>query len=282
MKPVLILGAKGLLGEALSETFPSAILWDKEDLDVTDFPKLHNKFIHLNNNISAIINCVAYNDVNGAESNNALAFLLNAEVPKQLALLSNACRVPLVHISTGYVFDGQKDTYDESDIPQPISVYGASKLKGEELLAEQGGRYYIIRTNCIFGKPGTSEASKKTFVQIVQSALASGDAKDFVSDEVNSFTYAHDLAIYIQLLLEKEIPFGLYHIVNSGQASWYEFAKEVQKYYPKSSAQINPVSRSAFARVAQRPARAVLLNTKLPVLRSWQEALKEFLTNHQN
>lgn len=277
MKPVLILGAQGLVGTALSKIFPEALLWDKHNLDLTNFPLLHSQFSLLNNQISAIINCVAYNDVDGAESNVDLAYLLNRDVPKHLALLANACRVPLVHFSTGYVFNGESALYTESDIPEPISVYGQSKYAGEKMVSEQGGRFYILRTNCVFGYPGVSALTKKSFVQIVEELIQARKTAQFISDELNSFTFASDLAEQVKYILDNKLDYGTYHVVNAGSASWYEFALEILKFLPSASVNFTTTSRESFSRPAKRPRQAILANTKLPPLRSWQSALRAFL-----
>lgn len=277
MQKILVIGAKGLVGGALGEILPNAILWDREDLDVTNFPSIHAKFPELNGKIDAIINCVAFNDVDGAESNKEMAFLLNAQVPKQLALLANACRVPLVHFSTGYVFDGTKDSFVEDDETNPLSEYAKSKLEGERLVSEQGGRFYIVRTNVVFGKAGRSALSKKTFVDIVLGMAEKGGEYGFVVDEVNSITYAPDLAKVIVQMLQEKKEYGIYHVINEGEASWYEFAQTILENIGNKSVSLREAHSSEFKRSAIRPKRAVLVNSKLPKLRTWQDALLEYL-----
>ena len=279
MKPVLVVGAKGLVGTAIGKLLPDALLWDREQLDVTNFPSIHAKFMELSGNISAIINCVAYNDVDGAESNGETARLLNAAVPKQLALFANACRVPLVHFSTGYVFDGQKEEYTEEDAPNPLSVYAQTKREGELLVEEQGGRYYIVRTNVVFGLKGSSTLSKKSFVDIVLGMSEKGGEYKFVTDEVNSITYAPDLAKTVVSILEQQLPYGIYHAINQGSASWYDFAKTILGEIKNTNVELKEARSEEFPRAAKRPTRVVLKNTKLPELRPWQEALSEFLVH---
>lgn len=272
---ILILGAKGMLGGALVKVFgEKAVAWDREDCDVTEFANLKSKISDLKP--EAIINCVGFNDVDGAESNRDLAFKLNAEVVEQLALLCAASNIMLVHISSNYVFDGEKGEYEENDRPAPLSVYGQSKYAGEQAIASTAKKYYLIRTSVLFGAPGRGVQTKPSFVQLILEKAKKSDSIKAVSDEVNSLTFVEDLAGAIKSLLEAKAPFGIYHITNSGQTSWYDFAKEIFAILGK---EINllPVPSSEFVRAAKRPKKSVLLNTKLGQLRPWQEALSEFL-----
>lgn len=276
MKNVLILGAKGMLGCQLQKLLPGAVAWDREDVDVTDSAALESRMAGLDARPSAVINCVAFNDVDGAEQKQEAAFALNAEVPAQLARLTRALGIPLVHYSTNYVFDGVKGEYLESDAPSPLSVYGASKRRGEELVAENGGDFYILRTAVIFGPKGTSDVSKRSFVELMLDLSARTASLKAVEDEVNSVTYAPDLALATQRILEQAPASGIYHVSNSGSASWYGFAREIFRIAGRD-VELTPVPSSHFPRPARRPGRAVLLNTKLPPVRPWTEALREFL-----
>jgi dTDP-4-dehydrorhamnose reductase len=277
MTSVLILGNKGMLGGQLQKLYPRAVCWDREDVDVTDFPALREKILGLGFIPPAIVNCIAFNDVDGAEENADAAFALNANYVRDLAQLSRQIGSVLVHYSTNYVFDGRKGEYAEDDTPAPLSVYGNSKLRGERLVAEFAGHYYLIRTAVIFGPKGASDLSKKSFVDLMlHLAARPGDIRA-VEDEVNSVTYAPDLAAATQrLLVDRPAP-GIYHVTNSGGVSWFEFAKEIFRIAGKNVT-VLPVPSSHFPRKAQRPGKAILLNTKLPAMRSWQSALAEFLS----
>jgi dTDP-4-dehydrorhamnose reductase len=270
----LILGAKGTLGAQLMRLYPEATGWDREEVDVLDFAGLQAKIEALGPD--AIINCVAFNDVDGAEDHPEKAFALNGDYVGKLANYSKARGVPLVHYSTNYVFDGVKGEYTEHDATSPVSVYGQSKLRGEQLVVESGGGY-AVRTAVLFGPKGESELSKKSFVEIMLDLSAKRDTLQVVSDEVNSVTYAPDLASCTRDLLERMPPPGIYHGTNSGGASWYEFAKEIFRIAGRS-VNVIPVPSTHFPRKARRPAKAILLNTKLPAVRPWQAALAEFLT----
>jgi len=216
--------------------------------------------------------------VDGAEDRPEQAFLLNAELPAALARITAEMGVPLVHYSTNYVFDGVQGEYAEADAPAPLSVYGRSKLAGERRIAEQGGQWYVLRTAVIFGPKGESALSKKSFVDIMLDLSEKRDTIDVVSDEINNLTYAPDLAEATRSLLEAAPASGIYHLTNTGGASWFDCAQEIFRIAGRSVATI-PVPAARFPRKARRPAKALLLNTKQPPLRPWQDALREFLAS---
>jgi dTDP-4-dehydrorhamnose reductase len=276
IRRVLVLGAKGTLGGQLMRLYPEATAWDREDVDVLDSSALEARLDDLPSLPLAVVNCVAFNDVDGAEDRPEQAFALNAEFPGRLAQWTKEKGVPLVHYSTNYVFDGARGEYRESDTPAPLSAYGRSKWRGEQLVAQHGGQWYVVRTAVIFGPKGESELSKKSFVDIMLELAAKRDTIEAVADEVNSVTYAADLAAGTRALLEAAPPSGIYHVTNSGNASWFDFAREIYRIKGKSTT-VLPVPSNRFPRKAKRPARAILLNTQLPPLRPWQEALADFL-----
>jgi len=275
---VLILGAKGTLGGQLMKLYPQAIGWDREDIDVLDFPALRVKVAALRPAFDAVINCVAFNDVDGAEDRPEAAMALNADFPGRLAQLTAELGVPLVHYSTNYVFDGVQGEYGEADRPAPLSSYGRSKHRGEQSIAESRGRCYVVRTAVIFGPKGASDLSKKSFVDLMLDLSAKRDTIQAVSDEINSITYAPDLAAATRDLLAASPPPGIYHAANSGGVSWFDFAREIFRIAGRKVT-VLPVPSTHFPRKATRPAKAILLNTKLPPLRPWQAALEEFLAS---
>ena len=275
---VLVLGAKGTLGGQLMRLYPEATGWDREEVDVLDPSALWARLDGLGFVPDAVVNCVAFNDVDGAEDRPEQAFALNAEFPGRLAAWTKQMGVPLVHYSTNYVFDGARGEYNESDAAAPLSAYGRSKWRGEQLVADNGGRWYVVRTAVIFGPKGESELSKKSFVDIMLDLAAKRDTIEAVADEVNSLTYAVDLAAGTRNLLEAAPPAGTYHVTNGGGASWYDFAREIFQIAGTRTT-VLPVPSTRFPRKAKRPPRAVLLNTLLPPQRPWQEALAEFLGN---
>jgi dTDP-4-dehydrorhamnose reductase len=278
IQSVLILGAKGTLGGQLMRLYPQAAGWDREDVNVLDFHALRAKVAELRPAPGAVINCVAFNDVDGAEDRPEAAMALNGRFPSQLAQFAAELDVPLVHYSTNYVFDGVKGEYEEADRPAPLSIYGRSKHRGEQLIAESGGRCYIVRTAVIFGPKGASDLSKKSFVDLMLDLSAKRDTIQAVSDEINSITYAPDLAAATRDLLEAAPPPGIYHAANSGGVSWFDFAREIFRIAGRK-ATVLPVPSTHFPRKATRPAKAILVNTKLPPLRPWQASLAEFLAS---
>jgi dTDP-4-dehydrorhamnose reductase len=272
----LILGSRGTLGGELMRLYPEATGWDREDVDVLDWGSLVARIDALGFVPNAIINCVAFNDVDGAEDRPERASALNAVFPGRLAELAREMQIPLVHYSTNYVFDGRQGEYAETAAPSPLSAYGRSKLRGEELVLASGGAHYVIRTAVIFGRKGASDLSKKSFVDLMLDVSAKRDTIQAVADEINSVTYAPDLAAATRGVLERRPPPGICHATNSGEASWFDMALEIFRIAGRKVTVV-PVPSTHFPRKAMRPARAVLLNTKLPPLRSWQAALEEFL-----
>lgn len=256
--------------------YPEAAGWDREDIDVLDYPSLRAKIRGLGFTPDAVVNCVAFNDVDGAEDRPEQAFALNADFAGELAGHAKDMGVPLVHYSTNYVFDGVQGEYTEADAPAPLSVYGRSKWRGEQMAAASGAWCYVVRTAVIFGPKGASGLSKKSFVDIMLDLSAKKDTIQVVSDEINSLTYAPDLAAGTHQLLDALPTPGIYHLTNSGGASWFDFAQEIFRVAGKTVT-VLPVPSSHFPRQAARPPRAILLNTKLPPLRPWQAALAEFL-----
>lgn len=264
-----------MLGGQLLKVFgENSVGWDREEMDVTSFADLRFKIKDLSP--AAVINCVAYNDVDGAEEKGELAYLLNEDVPANLSEICNALNIPLVHFSTNYVFGQGAGEYKEDSEPSPNSVYAKSKLAGELAVVKTSKSYYVIRTAVLFGPKGESGLSKKSFVDIMLDLAAKTDTIKAVQDEVNSLTYAPDLARAVKVLLDYKHPYGTYHFTNSGTASWYDLAKEIFKITRKEI-KLLPVSAKEFPRKASRPVKSVLINTKFIEFRPWQEALEEFL-----
>jgi dTDP-4-dehydrorhamnose reductase len=280
MENVLILGARGMLGGQLRKLYPAATGWDLPEVNVLDFDALRARVDGLTPAPGAIINCVAFNDVDLAEDRPEEAHALNAAFPGALARYAAARGIPLAHFSTNYVFDGARGEYTESDAPSPLSVYGWSKARGEEAVAAAGGLAYVIRTAVIFGPKGESELSKRSFVDLVLDLASRREVIEAVDDEINSVTYAPDLARATRRLLEEAPEAGIYHLVNDGAASWYDLAREIFRVTERRVTVV-PVPAARFPRKARRPARAVLLNTRRPPLGPWPEALAELLTGRE-
>lgn len=286
-KKVLILGAKGMLGQELVCVFAAddgyAVTgWDREDIDVSDISVAQSKILALSP--SLIINAVAYNAVDACEDDAveyAKALALNSDAPRLLADIAQRMGALFVHYSTDYVFgDALSDGvgFTEEAQPQPNCQYARSKWAGETAVREVGGTWYIIRLSKLFGKPATSDIAKKSFFEVM---LAVGQTKDEVSavdDEMSCFTYAPDLAQASKALVESGDAYGMYHLINESPATWYEAVVELYAQAGLTT-HVVPVTSEAFPRPARRPKFSVLLNTRRPLLRPYQEALKEFLVD---
>ncbi|HLC99957.1 dTDP-4-dehydrorhamnose reductase [Candidatus Kaiserbacteria bacterium RIFCSPHIGHO2_01_FULL_48_10] len=283
---VLVLGAKGMLGQELVKIFSDNVVtaWDKDDLDITNREEVFQKIREQAPDV--ILNAAAYNAVDKAEEEEGVAFAVNAEAVNFLAQAASEIGSLLVHYSTDYVFDGAREAgYQESAEPSPQSAYARSKAQGEKYLQEIGGRFYLIRLSRLFGKPGAGEGSKKSFVdsilKLATPTQGSGEAKkelEVVDEELSSPTYAPDLGKLTKGLIDRKLPYGIYHGANSGACTWYEFANEALKT-KNISCTLKPVKADRFPRKALRPKYSVLLNTKLPPTRDWKEALREYLTS---
>ncbi len=282
---ILLLGAKGNLGTVFLNSaldFPehSFIGWDKDDIDATDKSLLDKKISELKPDV--IINTVAYNDVDQCESNEAfaeVAKILNVQLVRNLAEVAVEYNCVLVHYSSDYVFSGDALTgYIETAEPNPINIYGHSKLKGEKeiiSLSGKGLQWYIIRTARLFGTKGSGDRAKPSFFEQMLEISKQQQELLVVNDEYGCFTYTPDLVTATLDLITSKDGYGIYHLTNEGSASWYEAVT----YFFKCLGvplHIQPVSGEKFSRAAKRPAHSQLLNTKRPALRPWQQAVDEY------
>lgn len=267
----LILGAKGMLGTELSFIFDDyqPTLWDQAELDITNKKEVEDKINKLNPEL--IINAAAYTDVDGAEANRELANRVNGEAVSYLVKVANKLNAILVHYSTDYVFDGQKkEGYLEKDTPRSINAYGQSKLIGEKAVYHNCHSYYLIRTSWLYGKNG------RNFVDTMIQLGRNKKEIRVVNDQFGKPTYAYDLAQKTRALIESQREYGIFHVTNEGVTSWYDFTKEIFKL-TGLTAKVTPVSSSEFLRPARRPTYSILINTKLTPIRSWKEALGDYL-----
>jgi len=274
---ILIIGAKGMLGQELVQVFNDheVLAWDREECDIANQEEIGQKVREAKPDV--IINAAAYNNVDKAEEEKDVADKLNGYAVGYLAAAAKELDIPMVHYSTEYVFRGDnKDGYKESDRPDPISAYGASKYLGELELAKNTDKYYLIRLSRLFGKMGAGENVKRSFVDTMVELAKTKDELDIVDEEVSSPTYALDLARLTRHILEGDYEYGIYHGANRGACTWYGLAQDIFKIIEKDI-KLNPVPASKFPRPAKRPQFAILLNTKLPEARTWQEALWEYL-----
>jgi len=282
---VLIFGAQGNLGQDLAAVFAAAghevVALDREDLDVLDAAAMRRRI--LDERPDAVLNAVAWNDVDGAEdpAKRLFAFRLNADVPGLMAAASAEAGAAFVHYSTDYVFAGTKPGgYAEDDAPDPISAYGESKLAGEKAAQAAGGRVFVCRLSKIFGAPGSSGLSKPSFVSVMVKLARTKPELAIVDEEVGCPTYTADIAAATARLLAGGFAPGIYHLVNAGPGvTWYGFAEEFFGLLGVKTPR-RPVSSAQFPKPARRPKFAALLNTKFPPLRGRIEALQAFFSDH--
>ncbi|MFA6193635.1 MAG: dTDP-4-dehydrorhamnose reductase [Parcubacteria group bacterium] len=281
-KRILIIGSHGMLGQDLVRAFDADQSWevfayDRDQIDIAQEDSLRDKIEEVRPD--AVINATGYNAVDKCESDEIefeLAKKINGYGPGMLAKICSDMDIPLVHFVSDYVFDGEKGEYEESDKPSPISNYGRSKLLGEEEIQKNTDKFYLIRTSKLFGKPGVSPMSKKSFFDTMIALAKDNSVLKIVDEEKSCFTYTPDLAQETKKIIEEKILFGIYHVVNEGACTWYEAACELFSL-AKMDVEVLPVGSSEFPRPAKRPKSSVLLNTKLKPLRNYKEALAEYL-----
>ena len=276
---IVVVGAGGQLGGAVVREFAPAhdvTPLGHGDLDTTDDRRVAEAMARLRPD--AIINCAAYNDVDGAEDDPAAALNVNAFAVRALAAAAVAQDAVLVHYSTDFVFDGiTASPYTEQDRPNPRSAYAISKLLGEWFAAD-APRHYLLRVESLFGRPVDGPA-RGTVAAFYRTLIGGGQPRAF-EDRTVSPTHIADAARATRLLLEARAPSGVYHCVNSGWCTWVEFASEMARQMG-----IEPrVTRVRMADVtlrAQRPAYCALSNHKLQALGismpSWRDGLARYV-----
>ena len=268
----LITGSKGQLGTELAKLLPDAILTDVADLDITDEQAVKNYVKE--HNVDTIINCAAYTAVDKAEDDADLAAKINIDGPRNLA--KSGAKV--VHVSTDYVFDGTgHKPYQPEDEAHPISVYGKTKLAGEQEVLKYADVAVIIRTAWLYSPYGNN------FVKTMRRLGAEKESLNVVADQIGTPTYAADLAKAIAQILPQMSAAnkGVYHFTNEGVCSWYDFARKIMEL-SGLSCRVNPIPSSAYPTKATRPFYSVLdkskikqtFNIKIP---HWEEGLKQCL-----
>jgi len=272
---LLIIGAHGQLGQALQITYKEEghlqlTAWSRHQQDITD-PVTVDAICALQPDI--VINAAAWTDVDGAESCVDEAYATNMLGPKHIATGCAQCGAKLVHISTNEVFAGQQGRfYREYDSPDPSSVYALSKLAGEHAAQAALDDLWLIRVSWLYGLGDNNFPAK-----ICAAADRHGSLR-VVDDEFGNPTYAFDVAAAIQPLITKT-PAGIYHLVNSGSTSRYEFARAVLQATGRSHIPITPIPASQWPRRTQPPSHAVLINHAAAAfgitLRPWQDALED-------
>lgn len=262
MMNVLVTGSNGQLASCIKDHAKqydglNFIYTDYEELDICNLNDLE-EFFKTNQKIDYCINCAAYTAVDKAESEVEKAFEINAIGPKNLAQVCSEFDTILIQISTDFVFDGEKtEPYVETDVANPISVYGASKLQGEVEIQKTYKKHFIIRTSWLYCEHGTNFMT--TMVRLAETR----DEISVVSDQIGTPTYAGDLAeVILKIVRSKNTNFGLYHYSNDGVASWYDFAKAIFEESNKEI-RLNPIKTEAYPTPAKRPVYSVMDKTKI-------------------
>ena len=266
MKKILITGANGQLGRALAAHVPDdcvAIVADRQVLNISDAGSV-NAWVR-DNSPEGIINAAAYTAVDKAEAESDLARAGNTDGPKNLAIVAAERSIPMVHVSTDFVFNGNAGApYRTDDALDPLSVYGVTKRDGEqEVLSAHEAKAAVVRTAWVYDSGGSN------FVMTMLKLMQEKDSLGVVADQIGTPTYVHGLATACWALLNKELA-GVFHWTDAGVASWYDFAVAIQEEALElgilsKSIPINPLTTADFPTPATRPSNSVLDKTS-----TWQ------------
>ncbi|HVL68456.1 MAG TPA: dTDP-4-dehydrorhamnose reductase [Vicinamibacterales bacterium] len=278
---VLVTGAAGLLGAAVIREFTrdaDVLPLDRRALDITDDAAVGAAIREHRPDV--VVNCAAYNDVDGAQGEPALALRANAFAVLALGRSAAAAGATFVHYSSDFVFDGESDRpYFEEDRANPRSVYGSSKLLGD-WFAMEGPRAYVLRVESLFGPAGAAGTRRGSLGTIVDRIVAGEEVPVFV-DRVVSPSFTPDIARATRALVEREAAPGLYHCVNSGHATWAEIAERAASCLGRPL-RVRPLTLASARLRAPRPRYCALSNAKLRAagieMGPWEEALEAFLT----
>jgi len=281
MKPILVIGAQGMLGRDLLPLLQSSFIerevvgWDIEEIDIREEKSTRSKIETLNP--ETVIHIAAYTDVDGCEKNREEAFRVNAEGMKHVVMGAKACGARVVYLSTDYIFDGKKkEPYLETDLPNPLNVYGQTKLKGEEYLQQGIDDHLIIRTQWLYGRHG------KNFVASILRQAREKRVLTIVDDQTGSPTYTVDLSRAMVTLLQHNSR-GIFHVTNQDACTWYGFGQAILNFAQIEGVHLTPISSEAFGRPAARPFYSVLNTQRVRQetgmsLRRWSDALRDYLS----
>ncbi|NOT25621.1 MAG: dTDP-4-dehydrorhamnose reductase [Acidobacteria bacterium] len=277
---IFLTGAAGRLGATFAEACAGRdlVAHARTTLDITD-PRMVGKAI-ADAAPGVVINCAAFNDVDGAEQRPTEALAANAFAVRSLARAAEAVGATLVHLSTDFVFDGTAtEAYREDDETSPRSTYASSKLLGEWFACEAPGAY-VLRVESLFGAPGGWQGRPGSLDAILDGLERGAEVKAF-TDRIVSPSYVHDVASAVLHLLETRAPAGVYHCVNSGQATWYEVAEESARLLGVAP-RLRPITMETAGLKASRPRFCALANQKLAdagfPMPTWHDSLRRWLT----
>lgn len=275
----LIVGAEGQLAQsmrnALVQSKVSLMTRTRLQLDITDSDQIQDLLHEVLPRV--IFNGAAWTNVEAAETAEDEATLVNAQGAAYLARLCAQIKATLVHISTDFVFSGVRDElWEESAILSPVSAYGRSKAAGEKAVLETPSLdSYVVRTAWLYGSHGKNFART-----ILRKALTESGEISVVNDQFGQPTFSDDLAEQIFRMVDRKVPFGIYHGTNSGQATWYEFAREIFRLAGQDERRVKPIYSESYPSSVMRPAYSVLGHAKwntvgMTPMRDWKLALRE-------
>ncbi|MDA7438249.1 dTDP-4-dehydrorhamnose reductase [Candidatus Pseudothioglobus singularis] len=290
---ILVTGKNGQLGQSIKRLLDekciaslssfSFIFTSREELNLENLESIQSYFV--SNDIDVIINCAAYTKVDQAEEEQNQANLINHNAVRELAKISKKLKIKLIHISTDFVFNGNKrEPYTEDDKASPINIYGETKLAGElAIISAMPFNSIIIRTGWVYSEFGNN------FVKTILNLATKSNTLDIISDQIGTPTYAYDLAYSIlhivssEKFLQNEKPTAIFHYSNEGKSSWYEFAKEIISI-AGINCHINPIKTEDYPLPAKRPKYSILSKKKISQeyalnIHHWKDALKACLQN---
>ena len=247
----------------------------RKEADITDSRAVDQAFDRTQPDI--VVHCAAFTAVDDCELHPELAFKVNTEGTENVARACRKRSIPILYLSTDYVFDGEKpEPYIETDRPSPLNVYGQSKLAGEESVKELAARFWIVRVSWLFGPWG------RNFVRAILDQACTGQPLRVVADQAGAPTYTMHLAEKIEAIFTGTED-GIYHVTNQGYCSWFEFAKEILHQAGLDHITVSPIPSSALDRRARRPLNSRLANTRLEasglgLLPPWQDAVRSYLS----
>ena len=276
MTRIVVTGAAGQLGTAIVRDFArrgTVVPLTRQDVDLADGPSVEARISAERPDI--VINCAAFNDVEGAEDRAIEAIGINAGAVRAIARACSGTGALLVHYGTDFVFDGTASTpYTEEDTPAPQSVYGCSKLLGDWFAAD-AGRHYVLRVESLFGG-----VKRRSSIDRIVDALQKGEPARVFVDRTVSPSYVEDVAAATWQLIETGAPHGLYHCVNTGLATWHELGEEIVRLRGGEGS-LTPVRVADVKMRARRPQYAAHSNAKLQSagvpMPTWQDALRRYL-----
>ena len=270
---ICILGGSGQLGYELSKDLEKLdfdiVSLRRKDLDITNLDSCYEILNSIRPEF--VIHAAAYTDIDGCEKTPDLAYSVNTSGTENITKAVEKIGTKLIYVSTDHVFDGVKgSSYNEYDTPNPINVYGMSKYNGELIVKKNLEKYFIVRTSSIFGH------RSKNLIKAITNLTNTNTILNIISDQKRSPTYSADFSTALIQLLNNE-DYGIYHLVNKGSCSWYEFVQYIFKI-KEMEVKVVPINSKDLQLMAKRPENISLNNSSYIRLRSWEEAVEEYLT----